>query len=107
MKKIKLKIASIFIGLLVAFILIEIGYRIKLRFFGEYEVFQKTQELVSYSDNEKLLVELIPNAQVTINDTQYEVNSLGYRDENWNLSDTTKIRIGLISDSVGFPFALP
>lgn len=107
MKNLRFKIISIFLGFLFAFLLIEIVYRVKLRFFGSYESYQKTKELVRYSNNEKLLVELIPNANVEINGTIYKVNSLGYRDDEWNVSDTTKANIGLISDSVGFPFGLP
>lgn len=88
--------------------MIEIAYRLKLRYFGDYEVAQKTKELVRYAENEKLLVELIPNVEVEINKTVYKTNSLGHRDEEWNLTDTdsTEVRIGLISDSVGFPFGL-
>ena len=66
----------------------------------------KTKELVRYSENEELLVELIPNANVQIKNATYKVNSLGYRDDEWNLKDTTKVKLGLISDSVGFPFGL-
>lgn len=106
MRKLSLKIASIFIGLIIAFLIIEFAYRIKLRFFGDYEVLTKTKELVRYSENQELLVELIPNANVQIKNASYKVNSLGYRDDEWNLRDTTKVKLGLISDSVGFPFGL-
>ncbi|MBL4605611.1 MAG: hypothetical protein JKY02_08130 [Flavobacteriaceae bacterium] len=106
MRKLSLKVVSIFIGLLITFLIVEFAYRIKLRFFGDYAVYSKTKELVRYSENEKLLVELIPNATVEINKTSYKVNSLGYRDNEWNLIDTTKTKIGLISDSVGFPYGL-
>jgi len=106
MRKLSFKIVSVLIGLLVTFIIIECAYRIKLRFFGNYEVFTKTKEFVRYSENEKLLVELIPNASVEINKALYNVNSLGYRDNEWNLKDTVKLKIGLMSDSVGFPYGL-
>ncbi|MFY0631468.1 MAG: SGNH/GDSL hydrolase family protein [Flavobacteriaceae bacterium] len=106
MRKLSLKIVSILIGLFITFIIIELAYRIKLRFFGDYTVYSKTKEMVRYSENEKLLVELIPNASVEINKTSYNVNSLGYRDSEWNLKDTTKVKMGLISDSVGFPYGL-
>jgi lysophospholipase L1-like esterase len=104
MKKRYLKIASVLISLLVIFLVLEFAYRIKLRFFGDYAVYTKTKELVRYSENEKLLVELIPNASVEINKTSYKVNSFGYRDNEWDLKDTTKIKMGLIGDSVAFPF---
>ena len=106
MRKLSLKITSILIGLFITFLFVEIAYRIKLRFFGSYEVNVKTKEMVRFSENEKLLVELIPNANVEINNTSYKVNSLGYRDNEWDLKDTTKVKVGLISDSVGFPYAL-
>lgn len=106
MRKLSLKIVSTFIGLLVTFLIIECAYRIKLRFFGDYEVYSKTKEFVRYSENERLLVELIPNSSVEINKSFYKVNSHGYRDTEWNLKDTTKIKMGLISDSVGFPYGL-
>lgn len=106
MKNLRFKIIAALLGFLFAFTIAEIAYRIKLRFFGSYEITQKTRELVQYSENEKLLVELIPNASVEIKNTKYRVNSLGYRDSEWNSQDTTKVNIGLISDSVGFPFGL-
>jgi hypothetical protein len=105
-KNLKFKIVSIFIGLFFAFLIVEIAYRVKLRYFGSHETHQKTKEFVKYSENEKLLVDLIPNAEVEINNTLYKTNSFGYRDDEWNLADTTQVKVGLISDSVGFPFAL-
>lgn len=109
MKNLKFKIASILIGLFFAFLVVEVAYRVKLRFFANYEIAQETKKLVRYAQNEKLLVELIPNVTVEINKTLYETNSLGHRDEEWDLnsSDSTEVKIGLISDSVGFPFGLP
>lgn len=105
-RKTSLKITSIFLGLFVTFLFIEIAYRVKLRYFAKYEEYLATKKIIKYSENEKLLVELIPNASVTIKNKNYSVNSFGFRDNEWNLKDTTNINIGLISDSVGFPFGL-
>ena len=110
--KAKLKLASIFLGIIIALFIAEIGLRMikfmtfqnldKIEFGNRTPINQPNDELtlgqiIQISDNNKIIYQLIPNSNYRFKNALVKTNNEGFKDKNYpkEKSKNTKRIIGI------------